>query len=325
MNEKKELASEASKISRAKLNSMHTFKSQKQLNFSEYQNMLNVIIQKDRDSDEYNRDCCDAKVIETQNMMKNLFSMGKVIISIQEFLSAIDTLQSKLLSLEETIQLSLKITKYAQGYEECLKEIARRKNHSNKMRDYIQKTNETFERRREVEISKRISFRKSYGDSIIPKLMPFLMKSEEEEEKTLPITTFNFTLMDNDLPDVKVENLEDEFSFIEIEDPNERLISLEEENAFLTERLSLLIKNSTNNLDSQSNRTKRVQEVEKEISMIKDQLEKERKSKLMSDKENRELKKKLQELDQSQSEKMNKLEEDIKNYENLIKSITTNL
>jgi len=304
---------------------MHTFKSQKQLNFSEYQNMLNVIIQKDRDSDEYNRDCCDAKVIETQNMMKNLFSMGKVIISIQEFLSAIDTLQSKLLSLEETIQLSLKITKYAQGYEECLKEIARRKNHSNKMRDYIQKTNETFERRREVEISKRISFRKSYGDSIIPKLMPFLMKSEEEEEKTLPITTFNFTLMDNDLPDVKVENLEDEFSFIEIEDPNERLISLEEENAFLTERLSLLIKNSTNNLDSQSNRTKRVQEVEKEISMIKDQLEKERKSKLMSDKENRELKKKLQELDQSQSEKMNKLEEDIKNYENLIKSITTNL
>jgi len=287
--------------------------------------MLNVIIQKDRDSDEYNRDCCDAKVIETQNMMKNLFSMGKVIISIQEFLSAIDTLQSKLLSLEETIQLSLKITKYAQGYEECLKEIARRKNHSNKMRDYIQKTNETFERRREVEISKRISFRKSYGDSIIPKLMPFLMKSEEEEEKTLPITTFNFTLMDNDLPDVKVENLEDEFSFIEIEDPNERLISLEEENAFLTERLSLLIKNSTNNLDSQSNRTKRVQEVEKEISMIKDQLEKERKSKLMSDKENRELKKKLQELDQSQSEKMNKLEEDIKNYENLIKSITTNL
>jgi len=127
MNEKKELASEASKISRAKLNSMHTFKSQKQLNFSEYQNMLNVIIQKDRDSDEYNRDCCDAKVIETQNMMKNLFSMGKVIISIQEFLSAIDTLQSKLLSLEETIQLSLKITKYAQGYEECLKEIARRK------------------------------------------------------------------------------------------------------------------------------------------------------------------------------------------------------
>jgi len=193
------------------------------------------------------------------------------------------------------------------------------------MRDYIQKTNETFERRREVEISKRISFRKSYGDSIIPKLMPFLMKSEEEEEKTLPITTFNFTLMDNDLPDVKVENLEDEFSFIEIEDPNERLISLEEENAFLTERLSLLIKNSTNNLDSQSNRTKRVQEVEKEISMIKDQLEKERKSKLMSDKENRELKKKLQELDQSQSEKMNKLEEDIKNYENLIKSITTNL
>jgi len=47
--------------------------------------MLNVIIQKDRDSDEYNRDCCDAKVIETQNMMKNLFSMGKVIISIQEF------------------------------------------------------------------------------------------------------------------------------------------------------------------------------------------------------------------------------------------------
>jgi len=270
-------------------------------------------------------DASEAKVIETQNMMKNLFSMGKVIISIQEFLSAIDTLQSKLLSLEETIQLSLKITKYAQGYEECLKEIARRKNHSNKMRDYIQKTNETFERRREVEISKRISFRKSYGDSIIPKLMPFLMKSEEEEEKTLPITTFNFTLMDNDLPDVKVENLEDEFSFIEIEDPNERLISLEEENAFLTERLSLLIKNSTNNLDSQSNRTKRVQEVEKEISMIKDQLEKERKSKLMSDKENRELKKKLQELDQSQSEKMNKLEEDIKNYENLIKSITTNL
>jgi len=140
------------------------------------------------------------------------------------------------------------------------------------------------------------------------------MKSEEEES-SLPISTFNITSFDNDLPDVEIENVEDEFSFVVLEDPTERVKSLEKENAFLNERLSLLIKNSTNNTESlnlNNRSTKRLQEAEKEISNFKDLLEREKKSRSTSEIENRDLRKKLQELDQSQTEKMKKLEVDIK-------------
>jgi len=317
------LAAEACKASKSKLMQMSTMLSQKQINLSEVQNLLNIIAQKEQATEEYFRIVREAKVIETSNMMKNLSTIGKIIKDIQECRKGMEVLQTKLLSLEETINFSLKITKYAQGYEECLKEIARRKNHSNKVKDFIQKTNDTLKNQREIEISKRLSFRRSYGDSIIPKLMPFLMKSEEEES-SLPISTFNITSFDNDLPDVEIENVEDEFSFVVLEDPTERVKSLEKENAFLNERLSLLIKNSTNNTESlnlNNRSTKRLQEAEKEISNFKDLLEREKKSRSTSEIENRDLRKKLQELDQSQTEKMKKLEVDIKNYEVLLQSL----
>jgi len=228
----------------------------------------------------------------------------------------------KLISLEDTINYSLKITKYAQGYEECLKEIARRKNHSNKVIESVYSTNETLSKQREIEISKRLSFRRSFGDSIIPKLMPFLMKSEEEE-KSLPLSTFSISPFDIDLPDVEVENLEDEFSFVVIEDPTERVKNLEKENAFLSERLSLLVKTSTNNLsESQNLRSmKRLQEAEKEVNSMKETLKKERKEKQLYESENNELRKRLMEIDNSHDEKMKKLEDDLKKYESVINLI----
>jgi len=213
--------------------------------------------------------------------------------------------------------------KYAQGYEECLKEIARRKNHSKKVQEFILQTNDNLIKQREIEISKRLSFRRSFGDSIIPKLMPFLMKSEEEEEKSLPLSTININTFDNDLPDVEVENIEDEFSLVVVDNPTERVKTLEKENAFLNDRLSLLLKNSTNHTDTQNNvrSYKRVQEVEKEISDVKDKLDKEKKLRNNTDKENNELRKKFLELNNSYEEKMKKLEDDIRNYEGLINTL----
>jgi len=247
--------------------------------------------------------------------------MGRAIIDIRECRNFTDELQAKLISLEEIVDYSLRITKYAQGYEECLREIARRKNHSNKMIDFVNKTNDTLAKQREIEISKRISFKRSFGDSIIPKLMPFLMKSEEEEERSLPLSTFNLSPFDNDLPNVEVDNVEDEFSFVVMEDP-ERVKNLEKENAFLSERLSLLLKTSTNNSESQNVRSiKRLQDAEKELNSMKEILQKERDEKYEYESENNELKKKLVELNNSHDGKMKRLEEDIKKYENIVNSI----
>jgi len=321
MNEIKELASTACKSSKTKINLMLSIKSQQQVNFSEYQSLLNYITKKDQETDNYLINCSQAKVGETQSMMRNLRDMGRVLMDFEECRKIIDELQEKLISLEETIIYSLKITKYAQGYEECLKEIARRKNHSNKVIEFVNNTNETLSKQREMEISKRLSFRRSFGDSIIPKLMPFLVKSEEEE-KSLPLSTFNLSPFDNDLPDVEVENVEDEFSFVVIEDPSEKVKNLEKENAFLSERLSLLVKTSTNNSESQNLRSmKRLQEAEKEINSMKEVFQKERKEKQLYESENNELRKRLMEINNSHDEKMKKLEDDLKKYESVINLI----
>jgi len=140
--------------------------------------------------------------------------------------------------IEENTENSFKLNRIAGGLKECLNEIYRRNESSRKLNNLVSQVRNILSNDRELEIIKRQSFRLSYGDIIIPSLMPSLV--DVEKESNIPSYTLNdFPIEFSTLEETK--SLSDEFDIVLIGDPKEKIKQLERDNSILNDRMKILL------------------------------------------------------------------------------------
>jgi len=240
---------------------------------------------------------------DTKVMMGNIKGMGRIIVQIVKCNEINENLKKKLINLDQMMEPFNKVTKYADGFDECLSEIQRRKERIKEVNEYMANVSKVLKDEKERELQKRQDFQNKYNDSVIPNLMPFLLKTKEDKN----IGTLSVNLPpDEDLPNYKHE---DEFEIVVTDDSKDNIKKLELKNKTLQDKFSEILQSSTTGPYNTSE--KKLQETDNEISMNKQLIDEEKSN-------NNKLKDLLNNLMLKQSELLdskNDIENQIKNIE----------
>jgi len=219
------------------------------------------------------KSCEEAKVKATRAMVVNLHTIGRVLLDVEHTQNMIKFLQTGILQSQPQVQELKKITKLQTTYKESLKEIQRRKAYSQKIEGLYKHHEKYFKTLQENEVTKRLAFQANYGPYLLPQLVPFLVKTEQEE-RNIPFVQLSLRPFDQDIPDVGQlpVSLEDDFSLISDyeSNPKEALKRKEEENAQLLEHIQALLKQTEEKKVSPVSTNQRIVELQKEVEAMRE-------------------------------------------------------
>jgi hypothetical protein len=213
--------------------------------YLEFPKIIAAIKMEDDNSTKILKSCEEAKIKATRAMVGNLHTIGRVLLDVEHTQNMIKFLQTGVLQSQPQIQELKKITKLQSTYKESLKEIQRRKAYSQKIDSLYKHHDKFFKTLQNDEITKRLAFQANYGQYLLPQLVPFLVKTEQDE-RNVPAVQLSLRPFDQDIPDIGQlpVSLEDDFSLISDyeSNPKDALKRKEEENAQLLEQIQVLLK-----------------------------------------------------------------------------------
>jgi len=245
----------------------------KSVHYQEFPKLIAAIKTEEDNSIKTLKSCEEAKIKATRAMVVNLHTIGKVLLDVEHTQNMIKFLQTGILQSQPQIQELKKITKLNNTYKESLKEIQRRKAYSQKIEGLYKHHEKFFKTLQSDEITKRLAFQANYGPYLLPQLVPFLVKSEQEE-RNVPVVQLSLRPFDQDIPDVGQlpVSLEDDFSLISDyeSNPKEALKRKEEENAQLIEQIQVLLKQTEEKKVSPVSTNQRIVELQKEVDTMRE-------------------------------------------------------
>jgi len=217
----------------------------KSVHYQEFPKLIAAMKTEEDNSIKTLKSCEEAKIKATRAMVVNLHTIGRVLLDVEHTQNMIKFLQNGVLQSQPQIQELKKITKLQNTYKESLKEIQRRKAYSQKIEGLYKHHEKYFKTLQENEVTTRLAFQANYGPYLLSQLVPFLVKTEQEE-RNIPVVQLSLRPFDQDIPDVGQlpVSLEDDFSLISDyeSNPKEALKRKEEENAQLLEHIQVLLK-----------------------------------------------------------------------------------
>jgi len=188
--------------------------------------------------DKYMERCNQYKLAETREILSQFYEIGQMIIQIPKLKEDIQKFDKNMIMIEENIENSFKLNRIAGGLKECLNEIYRRNESSRKMNNLVGSVKHILSNDRELELIKRQSFRLSYGDIILPSLMPSFVDAEKDSN----IPNFNLNDYPIEFPELEeTKSLSDEFDLVLLGDPKEKIKQLERDNTILNDRIKILL------------------------------------------------------------------------------------